>query len=98
MKFIRVYLYFLFVGSIYAKQSMNLFIPVNYLSDSTILDFESACHCHLSQTLFNDPNEMLAKISVGATGYDVIEATSYAVEDLVHMNKLQRLNRFKVFK
>jgi spermidine/putrescine transport system substrate-binding protein len=96
MKYIRFYVIFLLINFIYANPTMNLFIPVNYLASSTIKDFETNCNCHLAQTLFNEPNEMLAKISVGASGYDVIEATSYAVEDLIHMNKLQKLDKSKI--
>ena len=96
MKFIRFTFILFFTKFIFAMPQMNLFIPVNYLADSTIKEFEKSCKCHLSQTLFNDPNEMLAKISVGATGYDVIEATSYAVEELIAMNKLQKLDKSKL--
>jgi spermidine/putrescine transport system substrate-binding protein len=96
MRFIS-FIFLLFLGKfIFANSVMNLFIPVNYLADSTIREFENTCKCHLSQTLFNDPNEMLAKISVGATGYDVIEATSYAVEELVNMGKLQKLDKARL--
>jgi spermidine/putrescine-binding protein len=54
------------------------------------------CNCKLSQSYFNDPNEMLAKIAAGSTGYDVIEATSYAVEELAKMGKLQKLDKSKI--
>jgi spermidine/putrescine transport system substrate-binding protein len=58
--------------------------------------FQQLCNCSLSETFFNDPNELLAKIAAGSTGYDVIEATSYAVEELVHMGKLQPLDKSKI--
>ncbi len=79
-----------------AIPEMNLFIAVNYLADSTIVDFEKNCQCRLSQTFFNDPNEMLAKVVAGGSGYDVIEATSYAVEELSKMGKLQKLDKNKI--
>lgn len=79
-----------------AVPEMNLFIAVNYLADSTVANFEKMCKCRLSQTYFNDPNEMLAKVAAGGSGYDVIEATSYAVEELAKMNKLQKLDKNKI--
>ncbi|MBY0378920.1 MAG: spermidine/putrescine ABC transporter substrate-binding protein [Burkholderiales bacterium] len=80
----------------YAKNKMNLFIAVNYLAGSTIIDYQQICNCKLQQSFFNDPNEMLAKIVAGSSGYDVIEATSYAVEELANMGKLQKLDKSKI--
>ena len=75
---------------------MNLFIAVNYTTDQMIMEYQKICNCNLNQTFFNDPNEMIAKIAAGSNGYDVIEATSYAVEELAHMNKLQKLDKSKI--
>jgi putative spermidine/putrescine transport system substrate-binding protein/spermidine/putrescine transport system substrate-binding protein len=50
----------------------------------------------LSQSYFNDNEEMLAKIVAGATGYNVIVATSYAVEELAIMGKIMPLNLAKL--
>lgn len=83
------------LSTAYAEKVMNLFIAVNYLADNTIADFQKSCNCRLSQSFFNDPNEMLAKIAAGSSGYDVIEATSYAVQELAKMGKLQKLDRKK---
>ncbi|MFN8770655.1 MAG: PotD/PotF family extracellular solute-binding protein [Neisseriaceae bacterium] len=93
---------FLFLGLIvslncaYSEKVMHLFIAINYLSDQMIADYQKICNCRLSQTYFNDPNEMLAKIAAGSEGYDVIEATSYAVEELNHMGKLQKLDKSRI--
>jgi len=79
-----------------ANKIMNLFIAVNYTTPEMITDYETLCDCRLFQSFFNDPNEMLAKVVAGATGYDVIEATSYAVSELAKMGKLQKLDKSKI--
>jgi spermidine/putrescine transport system substrate-binding protein len=79
-----------------AETIVNLFIPSDYLADSTVAAFDKMCNCHLSQTFFNEPAEMLAKMAAGASGYNVIEATSYAVEELQHMGKLQPLDKSRL--
>ncbi|TXH59887.1 MAG: spermidine/putrescine ABC transporter substrate-binding protein [Bacteroidia bacterium] len=75
---------------------MNIYIGANYLADDTIKRFEKICNCHLTQNYFNDPEEMIAKIAAGATGYNIIIATSYTVEELAHMGKIQKLDLSKI--
>ena len=78
--------------TVFAKSVLNLYIGSNYIADATISRVESACNCRLAQSYFNDNGEMLAKMVAGATGYDVIVATSYAVSELVQMGKIQPLD------
>ena len=81
-----------FISKIYANDTMNLFIGSNYIAQNTITSFEQDCKCHLEQSYFNDNEEMLAKIMAGSSGYNVIIATSYDVEDLIKTNKIQKIN------
>jgi spermidine/putrescine transport system substrate-binding protein len=75
-----------------AKPILNVYIGSNYIAEDTIKRLQQICNCHLSQNYFNDNEEMLAKIVAGASGYNVIVATSYAVDELVKMNKLMPLD------
>src|SRR5258708_7054140 len=75
-----------------AKDVMNLYIGTNYIADATVTRFEKECNCTLVQSYFNDNGEMLAKMAAGATGYDVIAPTSYAVEALAQMGKIMPLD------
>lgn len=75
---------------------LNLYIGSNYIAEATVNRFEKECKCHLSQNYFNDNEEMLAKIVAGATGYNVIVATSYAVEELAIMGKIRPLDKQKL--
>lgn len=76
----------------YAVPVLDVYIGSNYIADPTIVRLESSCNCRLEQNYFNDNGEMLAKIAAGATGYNVIVATSYAVNELVQMGKIQPLD------
>ncbi|MFN7093790.1 MAG: PotD/PotF family extracellular solute-binding protein [Burkholderiales bacterium] len=76
----------------WAGQVLNVYIGANYIASPTIISLEKLCQCHLSQNYFNDNDEMLAKVVAGASGYNVIVATSYAVEELAKMGKIQPLN------
>lgn len=74
----------------------NLYIGSNYIADSTVSRFEKENKCTLTQNFFNDNEEMLAKMVAGANGYDVIVATSYAVEELALMGKIKPLDKSKL--
>ncbi len=82
------------VGSSYAlaKPVLNVYIGTNYIATETIQRLEKECSCRLQQNYFNANEEMLAKIAAGATGYNVIVPTSYAVSELIKMGKLKPLD------
>lgn len=84
------------ISSASAEKVFNLYIGSNYIADATIARFQKLCKCRLSQSYFNDNGEMLAKMAAGASGYDVIVPTSYAVDELVKMGKLQPLDLNKL--
>jgi spermidine/putrescine-binding protein len=77
---------------LYAIPTINIFLAANYISDTTIKKFESECKCRVVQNYFNENDEMLSKIAAGASGYDIIFPTSYAVEQLIKMDKLSSLD------
>ena len=80
----------------FADTALNVYIGSNYIADPTITRLQAACKCRLVQNYFNDNGEMLAKIAAGATGYNVIVATSYAVDELAKMGKIQPLDMKKI--
>lgn len=75
-----------------AEPVLNVYIGTNYIADETIQRLEKECHCRVEQNYFNANEEMLAKIAAGATGYNVIVPTSYAVNELAKMGKLKPLD------
>ncbi len=75
-----------------AEPVLNVYIGTNYIANETIKRLEKECNCRVEQNYFNANEEMLAKIAAGATGYNVIVPTSYAVDELVKMGKLKPLD------
>lgn len=75
-----------------AEPVLNVYIGTNYIANETIQRLEKECHCRVQQNYFNANEEMLAKIAAGATGYNVIVPTSYAVSELIKMGKLKPLD------
>lgn len=84
------------IGSVSAADVLNVYIGSNYIADDTIKRLEATCNCRLAQNYFNDNEEMLAKMVAGASGYNVIVATSYAVDELAKMGKIQPLDLSKI--
>lgn len=81
----------------YAKPAkFYLYIPNNYIADATINRFQKESRAMVVQNFFNEPEEMIAKIATGVSGYDVIVATSYAVDALIKINKIKRLDWNKI--
>jgi spermidine/putrescine-binding protein len=80
----------------YAEKVLNVYIGSNYIADDSIVRLQKICNCRLSQNYFNDNEEMLAKIVAGASGYNVIVATSYAVSELIKMGKISQLDLSKI--
>ena len=91
-KFVLSIIVVLLSATSFAGKNLNVFIGSNYIADPTIARLESSCKCHLVQNYFNDNGEMLAKMAAGATGYNVIVATSYAVTELAKTGKLEPLD------
>jgi len=79
-----------------AEPALNVYIGSNYIATPTIDRLQKLCNCHLVQSYFNDNEEMLAKMVAGATGYHVIVATSYAVDELAKMGKIQPLDKKRI--
>lgn len=84
------------IASVSYAEDLNLYIGANYLAPATAASYAKIYHANINQSFFNDPEEMLAKMSAGASGYDVIVATSYAVEELAHMGKIEKLDKSKI--
>lgn len=94
LKFILLFSFL--INFAHAERILNVYIGSNYIADETITRLQQICNCRLSQNYFNDNEEMLAKIVAGASGYNVIVATSYAVDELAKMGKITPLDFSKI--
>lgn len=75
-----------------AKQTLTVFTWADYLSDKAAASFEEAHECKLIIDTFDSNEAMIAKIESGATGYDILVPSSYAVKELDSKNLLQPLD------
>ena len=72
---------------------LHLFNWNNYIAPETVRRFEKFCNCKLSQDYYSDNEEMLAKLSAGATGYDLIIPTGNAMDTLIRQGALKPLDK-----
>ncbi len=79
-----------------AQDVLRLFNWNNYITETSVQDFERSCGCVLAQDYYSDNEEMLAKLAAGASGYDLIVPTGNAVQTLIASGRLRRLDPDKI--
>jgi spermidine/putrescine transport system substrate-binding protein len=79
-----------------AGQTLTVFTWADYLSDDAAASFEKAHDCKLIIDTFDSNEAMIAKIESGATGYDILVPSSYAVKQLESKGLLQPLDHSKI--
>lgn len=77
-------------------KTLTVFTWADYLSDDAKAGFEHAHDCTVVIDTFDSNEAMLAKLEAGATGYDVLVPTSYAVQALKRKGLLQPLDHSKL--
>ena len=75
---------------------LHLYNWNQYIAPQTVERFEQACSCKVEQSFYADNAELMAKISGGAKGYDVLVPTSNYVSDLSKGGYLQPLDKTKL--
>lgn len=76
-----------------ARETLHLYNWSGYLPASVVEAFEARCDCRLVYDAYTSNEEMLAKLAGGATGYDVLVPTGYAVAALIARGQLLPLDR-----
>jgi spermidine/putrescine transport system substrate-binding protein len=76
-----------------AADVLHLYNWNNYITPETVARFENFCGCKLVQDYYADNEEMLAKLSAGATGYDILVPTGNAVENLIRQEALKPVDK-----
>ena len=72
---------------------LHLYNWNQYIAPETVQRFEQACGCKVEQSFYADNSELMAKITGGAKGYDVLVPTSNYVSDLAKGGFLQPLDK-----
>jgi spermidine/putrescine transport system substrate-binding protein len=78
------------------KQTLTVFTWADYLSDEAKASFERANNCTIVIDTFDSNEAMLAKLESGATGYDILVPSSYAVQALKRKDMISPLDHSKL--
>ncbi|TJY42349.1 spermidine/putrescine ABC transporter substrate-binding protein [Cohnella pontilimi] len=79
---------------------LNVFNWSEYLPESVVEKFENQYGVKVNYNTYSSNEEMLAKLSVGSSGYDIAVASEFMVEIMIHQGLLQEigLNHIPNFK
>lgn len=80
-------------GTDKAGGELNLFIWSEYMPDRVIKQFEEETGIKVNYNVYSSNEEMLAKISAGAAGYDISVASDYMVEIMKKQELLEPVNK-----
>lgn len=83
-------------GAAAEKAQLHLYNWNQYIAPETVQRFEKACGCEVRQTYFADNEELVAKLSAGGKGYDVMVPTSNYIQGMVRAGWLQPLDKSKL--
>ena len=79
-----------------ARDELHLYNWNDYLPPETVSRFQEFCKCTVVQTYYSDNEELLAKLAVGARGYDMYVPTSHAVQTLIRSGRLMPIDKARV--
>lgn len=79
-----------------SASTLTIFTWADYLSDEAKSSFEKKHNCKLVIDTFDSNESMTAKIESGATGYDILVPSSYAVKALTQKGLLQKIDHAKI--
>ena len=80
----------------YTANVLHLFNWNNAISAETIKRFERTYQCKVKETYYGSMEEMLAKLSAGAKGFDIIGPANYGLTPLIKQDMLQPLDHSKL--
>lgn len=66
------------------------------MSSETVKRFEQYCDCRVVQSFYGDNEEMLAKLSAGAKGYDMVFPSSFVIQAMVKQKMLRPLDKTRI--
>jgi spermidine/putrescine transport system substrate-binding protein len=79
-----------------SKTTLRVYTWADYLEPGLAATFEKENSCKLQIDTFDSNEAMYAKLTAGATGYDVLVPSSYMVKTLVRENRLLALDHAKL--
>ena len=79
-----------------ASVVLRIYTWADYLAPDLAAKFEKQNGCKLEIDTFDSNEAMYAKLTAGATGYDILVPSSYMVKTLAHEYRLQSLDHAKL--
>ena len=79
-----------------SQTTLRIYTWADYLDPDLAAKFEKEHSCKIQIDTFDSNEAMYAKLSAGATGYDLLMPSSYMVKTLVRENKLIALDHAKL--
>jgi spermidine/putrescine transport system substrate-binding protein len=79
--------------NIWAADILHIYNWNDYIAPQTLQRFRTECGCEIAYSTFGSNDELLAKLTAGAKGYDILVPTGNAVESLIRQKKLLALNK-----
>ncbi len=79
-----------------STKKLTVFSWADYLSEKAKATFEEAHGCTVVVDTFDSNESMLAKLESGASGYDLLVPSSYAVQALKRKGLVQKLDHAKL--
>ena len=86
-----IFAFFIF-GCDGEKKQLNVFTWSGYISDEIRTEFEKEFGVNVVIDIYGSNEDLHAKLSVGATGYDIIMPSDYMVSKMMNENLLAELN------
>ncbi len=80
----------------FSGQTLHVYNWSTYVAEDTIANFEKACGVTVTYDTYGSLEEMLAKISQGNPGYDILVPTGYYIPLMVSRDLLEPLDMSKI--
>ncbi len=75
---------------------LHLFVWSDELPEETINDFQEETGIRVTVDTYDSNESMIAKLEAGATGYDIVNPSQYAVQILINKGLLEPLDHSKL--
>ncbi len=72
---------------------LHIYLWSDYIAEDTVPNFEKEFNCKVTVDTYESNEEMIAKVQTGASGYDLVCPSGYAVTVLKHLDLMEKLSK-----
>jgi spermidine/putrescine transport system substrate-binding protein len=84
------------VSSAPKTDKLNIYAWDGEIPDSVVTKFEDETGIDVTIDTFDSNETMISKLAAGASGYDIVEPSQYAVQQLISQNLIQELDHSEI--